>query len=270
MPREEAAAKIATRVEAGKELKTRRITTFPEYTDVQKAYWTWDEYNEEMLRQMFTSPKMAAEYRGFSFGVAGGARHLLEETERLHEDIDAKIRQLESVRQRLELIPVAPGVQPREMQRTTPSQGAPPSNKVFVVHGHDEAARDTVARLLTVLDLEPIILHEQPSEGRTVVEKLEHHGRVGYAVVLLTPDDVGGVDSESLKPRARQNVVFELGYFIGSLGRNRVCALHRGDVELPSDFTGVVYVPMDTAGAWRFGLARELRAAGFNIDMNRL
>jgi len=141
---------------------------------------------------------------------------------------------------------------------------------VFIVHGHDEAARETTARYLERLGLEAVILHEQVNQGRTIIEKLEQSSNVEFAVVLLTPDDVGAAAGakDKLNPRARQNVVLELGYFVAKLGRSRVCALHKGDVELPSDFLGVVYVPMDSAGGWRLLLARELKGAGFAIDLN--
>lgn len=138
-----------------------------------------------------------------------------------------------------------------------------------MVHGRDEAARESIARFLEKLELEPIILHEQASEGRTIVEKLEYHGDVRYAVVLLTPDDVGGNSATDLKPRARQNVVLELGYFLARLTRSNVCALLKGEVEMPSDYMGVIYVPYDDAGGWRLHLAKELKAAKFPIDMNK-
>ncbi len=144
------------------------------------------------------------------------------------------------------------------------------SRKVFVVHGHDEGVRETVARFLERLGFEAIILHEQASRGCTVIEKVEAHGDVGFAVVLLTPDDEGCVKGGTPRPRARQNVVLELGYFVGRLGRNRVCALKRGDVEIPSDFEGVVYVLFDESGGWKQALGKELEAADFEIDWNKL
>ncbi len=142
------------------------------------------------------------------------------------------------------------------------------SRRVFVVHGHDEGARETVARFLERLGFEVVILHERPNQGKTVIEKVEAHGDVSFAVVLLTPDDVGGAAASSLLPRARQNVILELGYFVGRLGRNKVCALKKGTVELPSDFGGVVYEDLDEGGAWKQALARELDAAGHKIDWN--
>jgi predicted nucleotide-binding protein len=138
------------------------------------------------------------------------------------------------------------------------------------VHGADHGVKDTVARYLTKLNLEPIILHEQPNLGNTIIEKLERTSPVAFSVVLLTPDDKAYpiTDPSAPKPRARQNVVFELGFFIGRLGREKVCALYTDGVELPSDFHGVVYIPFDTAGAWRLSLARELKASGLDIDLN--
>lgn len=144
------------------------------------------------------------------------------------------------------------------------------SNKVFIVHGRDGEARESVARFLERMGFTAIILHEQANQGRTVIEKVEANGDVGFAVVLLTPDDEGRVVGGKLEPRARQNVLLELGYFIGRLGRSRVCALKRGDLEIPSDFAGVVWEPMDDKGAWKLALARELKAAGHEVDMNKV
>jgi hypothetical protein len=143
--------------------------------------------------------------------------------------------------------------------------------RVFIVHGHDEAPRETVARFLTTIDLKPVILHEQANRGMTIPEKLIEYGNVGFAVVLLTPDDLGRSKDESdEKSRARQNVILELGYFVGSLGRERVCALLRGTIEIPSDYMGVAYTEFDERGAWRQELARELKAAGYDIDWNKV
>ena len=145
------------------------------------------------------------------------------------------------------------------------------TRQIFVVHGHDEAAKEAVARFLERLDLKPIILHEQPNQGRTVIEKFEGSAAVDFAVVLLTPDDLGNRadGSDTPKARARQNVIFELGYFVGRLGRSRVCALHKGGVEILSDYNGVIYVSMDDPQGWKLLLAREIKAAGIDVDLNR-
>lgn len=145
------------------------------------------------------------------------------------------------------------------------------SRRVFIVHGHDDAARESVARFLEKIGFEAVILHEQASRNRTVIEKIEDNSDVGFAVVLLTPDDVGrGMGEADLQPRARQNVLLELGYFIGHLGRDKVCALKRGDVEIPSDFLGIVWVPMNDGNGWKQSLGIELEAAGHEIDWNRV
>lgn len=145
---------------------------------------------------------------------------------------------------------------------------APPNRDIFIVHGHDEAARETTARFIEQLGLRPIILHEQANQGLTLIEKFEKYAQVTFAVVLLTPDDIGGsaTTPNARQPRARQNVILELGYFLGNLGRNRVCALYKSGVELPSDMSGVVYIAMDDLGAWKRALAREFKAAGIEVD----
>jgi len=143
-------------------------------------------------------------------------------------------------------------------------------SKVFIVHGRDDLAKTNAARFIERLGFEAIILHEQASSGQTIIEKIEAHTNVGFAVVLYTPCDVGGFANETQRSRARQNVVFEHGYLIGKLGRHNVSALVKGDVEIPNDISGVVYVPLDQHGAWRVALAKELRTAGYPVDMNRV
>jgi hypothetical protein len=149
------------------------------------------------------------------------------------------------------------------------------SNRIFIVHGHDEAMKQAVARTLEKLGLEPIILHEKPSEGRTIIEKFTDYSDVSFAVALLSPDDMAYPKNQpprDAKLRARQNVIFELGFFIGKLGRDRVLALYQeeNDFEMPSDYSGVLYTPYDDSGRWRFDLIRELKACGYDVDANRL
>ncbi len=145
---------------------------------------------------------------------------------------------------------------------------APLTRKVFVVHGRNDGIREGAARFLEKVGLEPIILHEQPNEGRTIIEKFVEYADVGYAVVLLTADDVGGHAENELSKRARQNVILELGFFLGSLGRERVCAVYEEGVEIPSDYSGVVFVPLDSAGLWKLSVAKEIKAAGISVDLN--
>jgi predicted nucleotide-binding protein len=153
-------------------------------------------------------------------------------------------------------------------QESVPAQKLSP--KVFIVHGHDEGMREAVARFIEAIGLKAIILHEQANMGRTIIEKVEANVDVGFAVVLLSPDDDGCAKGETLVSRARQNVLMELGFFIGLLDRRRVCALKRGGIELPSDFGGVVYEEYDDSGGWKQKLARELEAVGYAIDWNKV
>lgn len=139
--------------------------------------------------------------------------------------------------------------------------------KVFIVHGRDMGTRETVARFLEKLGLEVTILDEQADASKTIIEKFEEYSAVAYAVVLLTPDDVGGLRHDSvLSPRARQNVILEMGFFLGRLGRDRVSVLLKGDVEEPSDIHGIVYNRMDEGDGWVLKLARNLHHAGIPID----
>lgn len=143
--------------------------------------------------------------------------------------------------------------------------------KVFIVHGRDNEAKQEVARFIEKLGLEAIILHEQVSRSHTIIEKIEEYSNVGYAVVIYTPCDEGRLKGEKeFNSRARQNVVFEHGFLMGKIGRKNVYALVKGDIETPNDISGVVYENMDSNGAWKLSIARELKAAGYQIDANNI
>lgn len=144
------------------------------------------------------------------------------------------------------------------------------SNKVFIVHGHNDGIKFEVAQTLNKIGITPIILHEQISENKTIIEKIESNSDVKYAIVLLTDDDSGKGNKENdVKPRARQNVVFEMGYFIGLLGRQNVCCIvNNPKLEKPNDISGIVYINYN--GNWVLDVAKELKNVGFEIDMNKL
>lgn len=125
--------------------------------------------------------------------------------------------------------------------------------------------------MLITVGLDPVILNRLPNKGRTVIEKIKANADVGFAVVLLTPGDCGSLLNAKLEPRARQNVLLELGYFLGKLGRERVCALVKGAVEIPSDWRGVISEEYDDLKPhWRLVVVRELKAAGYEIDVNKV
>jgi predicted nucleotide-binding protein len=159
----------------------------------------------------------------------------------------------------------------RDKPKTKGSKPIPQNKRVFVVHGHDELLKTKAARFVEKLGYETVILHEQASKGMTIIEKIEANTDVGFAIVLYTPDDRGNASPTAAKGklnnRARQNVVFEHGYLIAKLGRDRVVPLVSGKVELPSDISGVVFVD-DTN--WQIEIAKEMKSVGYAVDFNKL
>jgi len=146
--------------------------------------------------------------------------------------------------------------------------------RIFLVHGHGHLVNRSVELFLLGHQMKTIVLNQEPGKGRTIIEKFEQSADVGFAVVVLTPDDLGADQASAtagqLLPRARQNVILELGYFIARLGRNRVCAIKCGNVELPSDIIGVSYVDFDESGTWQSRVTRELAAAGYPVDLSKM
>ena len=164
-----------------------------------------------------------------------------------------------------------------ELRQTTSRSAIPTlSNRVFVVHGHDSVLKTDVERFLHQIGLDPVVLHRQPDQGQTLIEKFEQHSDVGYAIILLTPDEFAYTADKKTLPaeqratesRARPNVIFEFGYFVGRLGRKRVCCLHKGDVVLPSDLHGLLYKKVDDSlDSQAYGLIRELKSAGYQLKI---
>lgn len=272
--REEAERNIAVQINEGRQLLELPIATEKDLERAKAEYSAWNSFNRELLRKLFNSPDVSDEYSSSGsigttvpFSLMGIGPSIGQQVEDFYNRIQRRIDSLESICKRLSLYEGQTQPLPRINTRQEPDI----DNKVFIVHGQDETIKQTTARFLEKLGIEPIILHEHPNLGRTILEKFEAYSSVSYAVVLLTPDDVGGLASEQpkLSPRARQNVIFELGYFIGKLNRKKVCALYQKGVELPSDYDGTIYIPLDEAGAWKFLLAKELKAAGFDIDLNK-
>ena len=140
------------------------------------------------------------------------------------------------------------------------------SNRVFVVHGQNDPAKSAVVSFLSRVGLSGVVLHDQPSMGRHLLTKFMDEAEiVTFAIVLMTDDDMGGPKGHDLAPRARQNVILELGYFLSHLGQDRVCALITPGLETPSDFDGIVYIRMNADARWEAELERELLAAGMPL-----
>ena len=140
------------------------------------------------------------------------------------------------------------------------------------MHRHDGEAKQAVTGFIEKLGLEAIILDEQASSGSTIIEKIEANSNVVFAIVLYTPCDLGAAKGEKdhLKPRARQNVVFEHGYLMAKIGRKNVCPLVKGDLETPTDISGIVYTPMDEGGGWKLAVADEMEACGYKVDRSKI
>jgi len=274
---QKASQQITQRIRVGREIVNqqapKRINTrfLNSLWDIIKK---WDDYNSTLLKSIFSDETVADKYD--SSVTYSEYKGLADYSKKINSFYRIKMRELESIKERLHLYKTVSQETSKTLERID-SFG----NKVFIVHGHDETTKLSVARFLEKLDLNVIILHEQPNKGRTIIEKLEANSSevdIGYAVVLLTPDDMGGTASNAaktssklpLRHRARQNVVFELGYFIAKLGRERVAALYSEGVELPSDYQGVLYTKLDGSDSWKFELAREMKAAGIDLNLSKL
>lgn len=197
-------------------------------------------------------------------GYQNGIEEAISTLETIVQIFNEKLSDTESVQGQDQIIP-------QTINNSDGLRSSEENTKVFIVHGRDEHLKLASARFVEKLGFIPIILHEQANAGQTIIEKIEENTNVGFALVLYTPCDVGGLaDSVDRKPRARQNVVFEHGYLIAKLGRTNVCALVKGDIEVPSDISGIIYTPFDENNAWQVLVAKELRSAGYKVDMNKI
>ena len=240
-----------------------------EYDEAQqdeflRQYKNWAIMCREIFMRSFEHP-YNTDLVGFDrSGISYIISDLVEEYKSALRD---QIAYLKGFIERLRLIPCK-----FEQQETTHSDITIESNKVFIVHGHDNNTRNEVELLVKQLGFEPVVLFKQPNMGDTIIEKLLREGReVVFAIVLYTKCDEGkAVEETVLKPRARQNVVFEHGLMCGILGRKNVIALVEEEVEVPGDLSGVVYITLDVAKRWQFDVAREMKACGLNVDLNKL
>ncbi len=267
--RESARQKIKAQIDKGYQLRNLYIPSEHILKELVDSCKKWSSYNKTLLSNLFSNSSGTDRYRGFSyqrpFGSAGNPLvnpSLKEQMDRYQKRMTVSINSLEEIQNELELIPEQHSAASSEQVATT-------GNEVFIVHGRDQGAKETIAREVEKLGLKAVILHEQPNRGRTIIEKLEELAKsASFAIVLLTPDDFGALKDridDTQNPRARQNVIFELGYFIGRLGRERVCPIYKGEIESPSDIDGIVYVHMDESGAWRQDLTQEMESAGLPI-----
>jgi predicted nucleotide-binding protein len=255
------------RIAIGEEIFSRQIQTTRQFEQAKQDYYNWNDFNSELLKQSFN--KANNEYKEHYDNVNQKFIYVslspAEELQEFIEDVKNKVNNLKQLVSKLSLIK-------SEINEPKLSKvGVVDNNKIFIVHGHNNEVKVNVARIIEKLGLEAIILHEQANSGKTIIEKFEEHSEVSFAIVLLTDDDLGKSKKyDNLNNRARQNVILELGYFIGKLTRNKVCPLYIPGVELPSDLHGLLYIELDKEESWKFKLAKELKASGFNIDINKI
>lgn len=234
----------------------------------------WSNYNEKLLSRLFDNKEIVDKYTKFS-GEIPWIPYTSQPTasekfdifqKRFENSINSLVEMCDQIEIPKETLDE---IDKESLQIPSHTFG----DKIFIVHGHNEAAKLKMARFVDSLELIPIILDEQPSRGQTIIDKFEEHAdQVGFAIVLLTCDDVGAPKErlENPEPRARQNVILELGYFLCGLGRERVRILYEEGVELPSDVYGLSYVPMDKSAGWKLELAKEMASVGIPIDLNKL
>ena len=287
--RDEANQKIQAQIEKGQQLRVRRIDSYDELEDARADFFNWSEYNEKLLLVLFDDSSIVDVYNSsYDDKENWDTYDLGPNIDKYRRDVTTKIKRLVGISDQLVLFKdpsdtSQPTSSNEEVSNTlqltssnedisnTPQPAF--DNEVFIVHGHDDEAKMTVARFVERLGIETTILHEQANRGQTIPEKFEEHaGDAGFAIILLTPDDVGASkdETDNHQPRARQNVVLELGYFGGRLGRERMCVVYKEGVELPSDMQGLLYVPMDISEGWKLKLAREMKQAGLPIDPMKL
>ena len=230
----------------------------------------WHDRNKEVYRSSFSVPNSIYFH---DYEMAAVYHLVYDDTIKIYkEDISCYINQMQADIERLDLMKcVAP--EAKETISTELSKAEMAKKKrVFVVHGHDTNARNEVELFVKSIGYEPIILCKRADMGDTIIEKIEREAKdVCYAIVIYTSCDLGkDKDDADLKPRARQNVVFEHGFMCAHLGRSHVCALLEEGVEQPGDLKGVIYKPLDVAGVWKYLIADEMKAVGLEVDKNKI
>lgn len=271
-PREEVIATVTDQLKNGEALQERPINSVGDLRTAKEGQQRWAGATAQFLRIAFDSPSIAEAFEGSRrLSLSRSQAPLTRQVANFHEDMAARLNSLRSLLGRVEWMRAAGDAEVATTEEGGAVNTATSNRDVFIVHGRDEAARNKLAAFLRKIGLNATILDEVPSAGRTIIEKFEQTAEtVGYAIVLLTPDDAGTLKgADNLQDRARQNVIYELGYFAGKLGRGRVCLLQKGKVEIPSDLHGVVYISLDN-GDWQLRLAGEMNVVGMAVDTAKL
>ncbi|WP_412559698.1 TIR domain-containing protein [Winogradskyella sp. MIT101101] len=261
-PRAVFSDELKNRIELGNKLLTRKINTTDELDELYLDFYAWEDINKELIKYAFEQPdnehfkkyEGLHTYSGFAdaFNRNINTNDFQYKLNAQTKKIKGSIRFLNHLSQKLAILPSSNSIAPYSTLTKEYT------NKGFIVHGHNNTLKLEVARFIDKqLKKDTVILHEQASKGKTVIEKFESYSTVDFAIALWTNDDLGKAkDNKNLKPRARQNVIFETGFFIGKIGREKVIILHEKDIEIPSDYSGVVYISIE--GNWKEQLRTEI------------
>jgi len=259
--------KLLERIEKGKELLEKPFKDVSQkLEDYEHEYNKWTNYNLEYLKHSFNNIENSYIHEYQYPKTPSSWRFEYHTKKEVQEDIQSHINYLDDLIERIVIIPS------QQIKTTNNTKSDKIStNDIFIVHGHNTEIKELVATTIRKLKLNPIVLNEKANQGRTILEKFENHSDVSFAIVLLTDDDEGKEKTQAnLQKRARQNVVFEFGYFVGKLGRSKVLCLYTEGVETPSDINGFLYTKLDNSQAWRFEIVKELKAAGYSVSADDL
>jgi predicted nucleotide-binding protein len=260
----EAETQLNERIAAGQEMQRFQLGRERSLAPLERRITRWRELNQEWLDRILGG-EAAEEYRIAAANHDFVLVNVYARNDLKRPDLDREITILQSIKYRLYTwVPRSDVMSPGFNAQT--SQDAP----IFIVHGSDTLRAESVAHTVTsATGRRTIILRDEPNLGRTLIEKFEQHAaEVSYAIIVLTADDKGSrADETDTRPRGRQNVIFEMGYFFGFIGRGNVSVLLRPGVEKPSDMAGIAYITFDDNRAWKAELLRELRHAGFDVQL---
>lgn len=266
VPRALAEAQIQERIDEGTAFLISPVNSPQDLDELRRRQRRWHDYNTQLLETLFSESDEAQKYARTGPQVVAVSTTLGQAIVDFHHDVQLRVNRLRSLQERLGLfqedqtVPVARSLEEGEDGNR--------GDAVFIVHGH--AGREyEVEKCVRDLGLEPVILKEEPHGGIVaLIQKLQDYARrCGYAVVIYTADDEGRArfSKGDPEPRARENVVFEFGYFLGDLGPERVTILQDPEVQIPSDFQGVGHYVLDVNGGWKAKLEMELRRAGLPV-----
>jgi len=257
IPPEKADDLIEKQLVHGDTLLKLKINNIQQWKSTETKFKAWNSENYELLKSIFKNNKVAKDYSSSAWSIGRifiSDLKLSEKTAKLFCDIKEKLDKLSSIKLSLGIFKIKTETGERDN-----------SKKLFFVHGTDCSTKSEVINFITQIGLEPIVLKEFIAGGKTLIDEILTRLEVKFAIVLLTPDNVGGVQPEKLKFRADQNVILELGIFVGLFGRENVCGLCSSGLQLPEDYHGFEYIQIDKQNKWQKQIVKELRKAGFEI-----